>query len=151
VHALGEKYETFAEVQFNPDITDAIVIQAFENMERTRVDHEQHCSPLIRHSAFHVICTVPVTASAAVDWFSEHHGGFTAFISKWIRSEAYDVTTCDLFCIITFGMDRKPWVSLTVVPTHDQADPVEIMSVSFLSDAEKHDLGLDFDAHGRVL
>lgn len=34
-------------------------------------------------------------------------------------------------------------VSQTVIPTHDEPDPVEIMSVSFLSEAEKADLGLE--------
>jgi hypothetical protein len=151
VRSLGEKYDNFADRHFNDDITGAIAIQACENMERTSVDHEQHCSPLIRHNAFFVICTLPVSASAAVDWFGEHHGGFTAFISKWIHSEAYDVTACDQFCIITFGMGKQPWVSLTVVPTHDDPDPVEIMSVNFLSEEEKNTLGLDFDIHGRVI
>ncbi|MBC2710075.1 MAG: hypothetical protein HGJ94_03425 [Desulfosarcina sp.] len=34
--------------------------------------------------------------------------------------------------VITFGMDQSPWVSMTVMPTHDEPDPVEIMSVNFL-------------------
>ena len=61
------------------------------------------------------------------------------------------MTACDQFCIITFGFDERPWVSMTVVPTHDEPDPVEIMSVNFLSDAEKADLGLEFDDPIRVL
>lgn len=40
---------------------------------------------------------------------------------------------------------------MTVVPMHDDPDPVEIMSGNFLSDAEKADLGLEYDSHGRVL
>ncbi len=151
VRSLGEKYDEFVDLHVNDDIGEAIVIQACENMERTAIDHEQHCSPLIRNNAFYVICTLPVDISAAVDWFGEHHGGYTKFISKWIHSEAYDVIACDQFCIITFGMGKRPWISLTVVPTHDDPDPVEIMSVNFLSEAEKNMLGLDFDIHGRVI
>jgi len=48
-------------------------------------------------------------------------------------------------------MEKQPWVSMTVVPTDDDPDPVEIMSVNFLSDAQKAELGLTLDEHGRVL
>jgi hypothetical protein len=129
----------------------AIAVQARENMERTRLDQRQRCSPLIKGNAFYVVCTLPVSASDAVEWFGHQYGGFTRFISKWIKSDGYDVTACDRFCVITFGMEGQPWVSMTVVPTHDDPDPVEIMSVNFLSDAEKAQLGLEFDDHGRVL
>jgi hypothetical protein len=151
IRQLGEKFNAFAETYFPHDLCAAIAAQARENMEQTRADQGQHCSPLIRKNAFYVICTMPVAASEAVGWFGEHHGGFTQFIFKWIKSDGYDVTACDQFCVVTFGMDRMPWVSMTVVPTHDDPDPVEIMSVNFLSDDEKKELGLTFDDHGRVL
>jgi hypothetical protein len=70
---------------------------------------------------------------------------------KRIKSDGYGVTACDQFCILTFGMEKQPWVSMTVVPTHDDPDSVEIMSVNFLSDAEKAELGLTFDEDGRVI
>lgn len=151
IRLLGEKYKAFADTFFPEEICGAIAIRARENMEETRSDEKQHCSPLIKKNAFYVICTLPVTASEAVDWFGDQYGGFTQFIFKWIKSDGYDVTACDQFCVITFGMDKQPWVSMTVVPTHDDPDPVEIMSVNFLSDEEKLELGLEFDDHGRVL
>ncbi len=151
IRQLGDKYLEFADTCFPEEICSAIAIQARENMVKTRSDQGQHCSPLIKDSAFYVICTLPVAASEVADWFGSHHGGFTQFISKWIKSDGYDVTACDQFCVVTFGVDQQPWVSMTVVPTHDDPDPVEIMSVNFLSDAEKKDLGLEFDDHGRVV
>ena len=151
IRLLGGKYKAFADTFFPEEICGAIAIRARENMEETRSDEKQHCSPLIKKNAFYVICTLPVTASEAVDWFGDQYGGFTQFIFKWIKSDGYDVTACDQFCVITFGMDKQPWVSMTVVPTHDDPDPVEIMSVNFLSDEEKLELGLEFDDHGRVL
>jgi pSer/pThr/pTyr-binding forkhead associated (FHA) protein len=151
IRQLGKKFNIFADAYFSHDMCATIAIQARENLEQTRVDQGQHCSPLIRKNAFYVICTLPVAASAAVDWFGDHHGGYAQFIFKWIKSDGYDVTACDQFCVITFGMDGQPWVSMTVVPTHDDPDPVEIMSVNFLSDDEKKELGLSFDDHGRVL
>ena len=151
IRLLGEKFKAFADACFPGEMCSAIAIQACENMEHSRADQGQHCSPLIKGNAFYVICTLPVAASAAVGWFGEHHGGFSRFILSWIRSDGYDVTACDQFCVITFGTDIQPWVSMTVVPTHEDPDPVEIMSVNFLTDEEKADLGLAFDDHGRVL
>jgi pSer/pThr/pTyr-binding forkhead associated (FHA) protein/Mg-chelatase subunit ChlD len=151
IRALGDKYSRFAQTYFPEEICSAIAVQACENMVETRADDGQHCSPLVRGNAFYVVCSLPVPVPGAVDWFADNHGGFTQFIFKWIKSDGYDVTACDQFCVITFGIDQQPWVSMTVVPTHDDPDPVEIMSVNFLSDDEKADLGLEFDDHGRVL
>lgn len=151
IRKLGKKYDEFVYAFFSEKMSDAIAVKARESMDRTLLDKSQHCSPLIKGNAFYVVCTLPVSASDAVEWFGSEYGGFTRFISKWIKSDGYDVTACDQFCVITFGMEGTPWVSMTVVPTHDDPDPVEIMSVNFLSDAEKADLGLEFDEHGRVL
>ena len=151
IRALGPKYADFTQAYFSEEMCTAIAVQARENMDRTGEDRNQHCSPLIKGSAFYVVCSLPVRSAEAVEWFVDQHGGFTQFIFKWIKSDGYDVTACDQFCVITFGMEKQPWVSMTVVPTHDDPDPVEIMSVSFLSDAEKAELGLEFDDHGRVL
>ncbi|WP_319521628.1 FHA domain-containing protein [uncultured Desulfosarcina sp.] len=151
IRKLGQKYDEFVYAFFSEKMSAAIAVQARENMDRTLWDKSQHCSPLIKGHAFYVVCTLPVSASDAVEWFGSEHGGFTQFIFKWIKSDGYDVTACDQFCVITFGMEEQPWVSMTVVPTHDEPDPVEIMSVDFLSDAEKAQLGLEFDDHGRVL
>lgn len=151
IRKLGKKYDEFIYAFFSEKMSDAIAVKAREGMDRTLLDKSQHCSPLIKGNAFYVVCTLPVSASDAVEWFGSEYGGFTRFISKWIKSDGYDVTACDQFCVITFGMEGRPWVSMTVVPTHDDPDPVEIMSVNFLSDAEKAELGLEFDDHGRVL
>jgi len=151
IRQLGEKYADFTQAYFSEEMCTAIAVQACENMDRTREDRDQHCSPLIKGNAFYVICSLPVRSAGAVEWFGDQYGGFTQFIFKWIKSDGYDVTACDQFCIITFGLEQQPWVSMTVVPTHDDPDPVEIMSVNFLSDAEKRELGLEFDDHGRVL
>lgn len=151
IRQLGEKYADFTKVYFPKEMCAAIAVRAHENMALSDDDHCQHCSPLINRNAFYVVCSLPVPAEDAVDWFGRHFGGFTRFIFKWIKSDGYDVTACDQFCVVCFGSAPQPWVSMTVVPTHDDADPVEIMSVNFLTDAEKSDLGLEFDAHGRVL
>ncbi|BBO91082.1 FHA domain-containing protein [Desulfosarcina ovata] len=151
IRLLGEKYHRFVETCFSGAMCTAIAIQARENMQQLHIDPEHTCSSLIKGNVFYVICTLPVPADDASRWFGDQHGGFTQFIFKWIKSDGYDVTACDLFCVVTFGGDGHPWVSMTVVPTHDEPDPVEIMSVNFLSDEEKVELGMEFDDHGRVL
>ena len=151
IRELGTKYSDFTQAYFSEEMCAAIAVQARENMDRTREDRNQHCSPLIKGRAFYVICSLPVSSGEAVAWFGDQFGGFTQFIFTWIKSDGYDVTACDQFCVITFGMEKQPWVSMTVVPTHDDPDPVEIMSVNFLSETEKTELGLEFDDHGRVL
>ena len=151
IRSLGVKYDRFVDGFFGDAMCGAISIQARENLEKGATSVGRRCSLLIQGRAFYVICTLPATVTDAAAWFAEHYGGFTQFIFKWIKSDGYDVTDCDQFCVITFGITPEPWVSITVVPTHDEPDPVEIMSVNFLSDEEKTDLGLSFDDHGRVV
>jgi hypothetical protein len=54
-------------------------------------------------------------------------------------------------CIATFGKIPTHWVSLTIIPTHNEPDPVEIISVDFLNPEEKSALSLEIDPDGRVL
>ena len=70
---------------------------------------------------------------------------------QWIKSAEYESAGCHQMCAFTFGQDPATWVSLTIVPTHEVIDPVEIISVDFLSEEEKGMLALDFDHHGRVM
>jgi pSer/pThr/pTyr-binding forkhead associated (FHA) protein/Mg-chelatase subunit ChlD len=151
IKALGVKYNDFVIQYLAKDTVRTLSIQARENMQQTMADSDQHCSPLIKGRAFFVVCTLPVPIARTAEWFTERYGGFTQFVFKWIRSDAYDVTACDVFCIVTFGLDQGHWVSITIVPTYEGDDTVEIMSVDFLTEAEKVSLALDFDDHGRVL
>jgi pSer/pThr/pTyr-binding forkhead associated (FHA) protein len=151
IRALGVKYREFVSRNFSEETVRSLSVLARENMQQTMADGDQHCAPLVKEQAFYVVCTLPMPIAGAADWFGERYGGFTQFVFKWIRSEAYNVTDSDVFCIITFGMDQGHWVSITIVPTHEAEDAVEIMSVDFLSETEKASLALDFDDHGRVL
>lgn len=149
--ALGIKYKTFVDHYFPKDIVRTLSIQAHENMQQTKLDGDQHCSPLIKGRAFYVVCTLPVAIAEVPAWFEKRFGGFTKFIHKWIRSKGYDVAASDVFCIVTFGFKESTWVSMTIVPTREDNDDVEIMSVDFLTEQEKVNLALDFDDHGRVI
>ena len=124
---------------------------AHENLKRTQIDGQLHCSPSIKDQTYYVACSLPVAADAATEWYGSQYGGFTQFIFKWIKSDEYQSAKCRQLCIVTFGQSPATWVSITIVPTHSEGDPVEIMSVDFLNDEEKASLGLDFDNHGQVI
>ena len=151
IYGLGPKHKDFVNTYFAHDTLDIIATTAHENLKLTRSDNEQHCSPISKNKAYYVVCSLPAAIDKAAEWYGAHHKGFTQFIFKWIRSERYRSEQCELLCIVTFGQDPATWVSITIVPTHSEADPVEIMSVDFLNDEEKKSLALDFDNHGRVL
>ena len=151
IYGLGPKHKKFVNTYFAPDTLDIIATTAHDNLKATKVDTKQHCTPILKNKAYYVVCSLPAAIDKAADWYGTHHNGFTQFIFKWIRSERYRSAECELLCIVTFGQDPATWVSITIVPTHSESDPVEIMSVDFLNDEEKKSLALDFDNHGRVL
>jgi pSer/pThr/pTyr-binding forkhead associated (FHA) protein/Mg-chelatase subunit ChlD len=151
IYGLSPKHKAFVNTYFAHDTLDIIGTTAHENLQLTQNDAEQHCTPILKNKAFYLVCSLPAAIDQAVEWFGTHHNGFTQFIFKWIRSEAYRSAQSDQLCIITFGQDPSTWVSITIVPTHAEPDPVEIMSVDFLNAEEKSSLALDFDHHGRVI
>jgi pSer/pThr/pTyr-binding forkhead associated (FHA) protein/Mg-chelatase subunit ChlD len=151
VKALGKEYDQFVHQYFSDDTLSSLSVLARENMQATLSDDQQHTSPLVKGRVFYLLCTLPVSISNVKQWFGERFGGFTKYVLKWIQSEAYGVTSCDIFCMVTFGVNEKSWVSLTVVPTHDTDEGVEIMSVDFLNDAEKMSLEIKMDDQGRIL
>ena len=151
IYGLGPKHKAFVNTYFAHDTLDIIATTAHENLQDTRNDAQQHCSPIVKNKAFYLVCSLPAPIDKAAGWFRDQHNGFTQFIFKWIRSESYRTGQAEQLCIITFGQEPATWVSITIVPTHSEPDPVEIMSVDFLSEEEKSSLALDFDHHGRVI
>jgi pSer/pThr/pTyr-binding forkhead associated (FHA) protein len=151
LHSMGQKYREFAGKYFRYEILAMIAAKAQENLKKTMASGDQYCGPIVQHKAFYLVCTLPVPIGGAADWYGSRYGGFTQFIMKWIKAPAFQAAQCDQLCVVTFGQDPATWVSLTIVPTHQEADPVEIMSVDFLNEEEKAMLALDFDHHGRVM
>jgi Mg-chelatase subunit ChlD len=151
IYGLSSKHKAFVNTYFAHDTLDIIGTTAHENLQLTQSDAEQHCTPILKNKAFYLICSLPAAIDKAAEWFGTRHNGFTQFIFKWIRSEPYRSAQSEQLCIITFGQQPATWVSITIVPTHAEADPVEIMSVDFLNTEEKSSLALDFDNHGRVI
>jgi pSer/pThr/pTyr-binding forkhead associated (FHA) protein len=151
LHAMGPKYREFAGQYFNYDILAIIAAKAHQNLKKTQEGGDQYCASFVRDKAFYLVCSLPVAIGAAADWYGLRYGGFTRFIMQWIKSPAYQAAQCDRLCVVTFGQDPATWVSLTIVPTLQETEPVEIMSVDFLNEAEKAMLALDFDRHGRVM
>jgi pSer/pThr/pTyr-binding forkhead associated (FHA) protein len=151
LHAMGPKYREFVGQYFKYDTLAVIASKAHQNLKKTQEGGDQYCAPIVQGKAFYLVCSLPVAIGGAADWYGARYGGFTQFIMKWIKSPAYQAAQCDRLCVVTFGQDPATWVSLTIVPTLQEPDPVEIMSVDFLNEAEKAMLALDFDRHGRVM
>jgi pSer/pThr/pTyr-binding forkhead associated (FHA) protein/Mg-chelatase subunit ChlD len=151
IYGLGPKYKVFVNTFFAHDTLDIIATAAHENLQLTASDGKQYCSPINKNKAFYVVCSLPAAIDQAADWFGTNHNGFTQFIFKWIRSKQYQSAQCDQLCVVTFGQEPATWVSITIVPTHSEPEPVEIMSVDFLNEEEKSSLALDYDNHGRVI
>jgi pSer/pThr/pTyr-binding forkhead associated (FHA) protein/Mg-chelatase subunit ChlD len=151
IEGLSPNHKTYVNTYFSSKMLDIIASSAHENLQKTTTDGEQHCTPIINSKALYAICSLPGSIDSAAQWFGARHNGFAQFIFQWIRSDQYVSAGCDQLCIVTFGQDPATWVSITIVPTHSEPDPVEIMSVDFLNDEEKASLGLDFDNHGRIV
>lgn len=150
LYSMGAKYREFCGSHFTYDIQSNIAARAHECLSQTQVDEHQHCQSFVRHQALYLVCSLPVAIGHAAEWYGAQYGGFTRFILKWLQSQAFASAGCDTLCLVTFGQDPSTWVSLTIVPTHQEEDPVEIMSVDFLNASEKAMLNLNFDRHGRV-
>ncbi len=150
IYSMGPKYRDFAVQYFPYDVLAAVAAEAHANLKKTQQNDQQYCSFFIRNKAFYLSCSLPVSIRQAAQWFGNNHNGFTQFVMQWIKSEDYSSSECENMFVVTFGQDPSTWVSLTIVPTHEDENPVEIMSVDFLNEAEKAMLALDFDSHGRV-
>lgn len=150
LHAMGPKYREFISKYFAFDMLEILAAKAHENLLKTESEGKLYCESIQQRNALYLVCSLPVPISAAADWYSAHYNGFTQFLMKWIKSDKYRSSGSDMLCVVTFGQDPATWVSLTIVPTREEEDPVEIMSVDFLNEAEKAMLALDFDHHGRV-
>lgn len=151
IDGLGDKYKEYINTYFSQKTLEKLASVARENLRQTNADLEQHCEPVVENSVFYLICSLPVSMSAAPEWYGRKHEGFIKFILNQMVSEPYLSSKCDQLCVITCGQDPSIWVSITIVPDHSDLDPVEIMSVDFLSEEEKALLDYDFDQYGRVV
>jgi hypothetical protein len=152
VKALGHRYSAFVDQHFTPEVIQSLTSYAQENMRQTTTDNDQHSRTMINGQTYFIVCTLPVPIEHASGWFNKRFGGFSRFVLQSIHSDAYEVTGCDVLCIITLGFDKGHWVSVTIVPTNgDDDNPVEIVSIEFLTESEKAELAIDFDEKGRVL
>ncbi|MBT8339172.1 MAG: FHA domain-containing protein [Desulfatitalea sp.] len=148
--ALGSKYQYFSNTYVTRDVLELIATKAHANLEKSEASGDMHCDHLIRNKAFFVVCSLPVGIDEAAKWYENRYGGFTKFIMRWAQTPSFTQAHCDLLCFLTFGQNPATWVSMTIVPTSQEDDPVEIMSVEFLTEEEKSMLALDFDNLGQV-
>ena len=152
IKVLGARYNAFVDQHFTPEVIRSLITFAQENMRQTTQDNDQHCRTMVNDKTYYIVCTLPVPIAHASAWFNKRFKGFSKFVYQWIRSDAYEVTACDVLIIVTLGFDKGHWVSVTIVPTNGNDDePVEIVSIEFMTESEKAEMGIEFDEMGRVL
>lgn len=151
IRAIGSTYASFVNQHINDDIIDSLAGMAKEAMSLTQADLDEHGATLAKPPILYQICTLPVEIEHARAWFSQKHGGYVKFINNSFSSEHFAAPGCAVLCLITYGRTTDAWISITIVPAVDDPDPVEIMSVEFLSEEEKRTLSLDFGELGRII
>ncbi len=150
IETLGSKYKTFVREQLDYDTLKALAIEGDRNLIKSQSDRQLHCNSQVRNKLFFLICSLPVATQDASKWYGAAYGGFTQFVLQWIKSDAYQSAQCNTLCIVTFGQTPTHWVSLTIVPSHNLPDPVEIISVDFLNAEEKSALALEQNSSSQV-
>lgn len=145
IEALGPKFKAFTRRHFSYDTLKALATDGDQNLKRSRDDHQLHHTTWVQDKLFYLVCSLPVETHHAANWYGSAHGGFTQFVLQWVKSDAYLSAQCEAMCIVTFGQIPTHWVSLTIVPTHGEPDPVEIISVDFLGPEERSALSLETD------
>jgi pSer/pThr/pTyr-binding forkhead associated (FHA) protein/Mg-chelatase subunit ChlD len=151
IRALGSTYESFVNQYIHDDIIDILAGMAKEAMSLTQADLDEHGATLAKPPVLYQLCTLPVEIEHARTWFSQKHGGYVKFINNSFSSKHFTTPGCTVLCLITYGRTTDAWISITIVPAVDDPDPVEIMSVEFLSEEEKRTLSLDFGELGRII
>lgn len=150
IEALGPKFKSFVGEHFSYETLKALAADGDQILKKSHGDQQLHYTSLVKNKLFYLICSLPVPTHSADKWYGATHGGFTQFARQWVKSDAYQAAKCNMLCIVTFGRIPTHWVSITIVPTHHEPDPVEIISVDFLNPDEKAALALNHGQNGRT-
>ena len=148
---LGEPYAGFVRDHLNPHAQNLLSSRVSHHLNEDATGAFFAGDVLHRPPIAFKLCQLPVPPESAAAWFGEAHGGFLGFIEEILDNEVQQQPGCDTLCLISYGWRATPWVSLSIIPVFDSEDPVEIISVEFLTQKELDMLGLEFDENGRIL
>lgn len=153
IEKLGEPCERFLEKHFGPEMIDRLVPIADDLMNRSTSGKKGLHDEFAEDGVAYVVCAVPHRMEDAAAWFGDHFGGFRKLLERFLDSHHFDDNGCDVLCVVTYGRDDNGdvWVSVTIAPGSDSAEPIDIMSVELLSEEERKVLALNFGEIGQIV
>jgi hypothetical protein len=153
IEELGEPCERFLKTHLGPEMIDRLVPMADDLMNRSTSRQKGRHEVFAENGVVYVVCAVPHRVEDAAAWFGEHFGGFRRLLEQFLDSHYFSDGGCDVLCVITYGRDDHSdvWVSVTIAPGNDSAEPIDIMSVEFLSEEERKVLALNFGEIGQIV
>jgi hypothetical protein len=101
----------------------------------------------------YVVCAIPHRMEDAAAWFGRHFDGFNKLLERFLDSRYFTEEGCNVLCVATCGRDDDGdvWVSVTIAPGNEHPEPIDIMSVEFLSEEERKVLALNFGDIGQIV
>lgn len=140
----GPHYRDFAETYLDAEVIDRLAGKAKNLMPLSQKDKEARAYTWSKRPVFYQLCILPGRKDNAIYWFKQRYHGFTRFLVTLLDSEKFE--DCGILCVITYGrVQRSAWSSITIVQRERSGQSIETMSVEFLTDEERHTLGLDGD------
>jgi Mg-chelatase subunit ChlD len=153
IEELGEPCERFLKNHFGPEMIDRLVPMADDLMKRSTSGQKGCREVFAENGVVYVVCAIPHRMEDAAAWFGDHFGGFRSLLEQFLDSHHFIDGGCDVLCVVTYGRDGDGdvWVSVTIAPGNDSAEPIDIMSVEFLSEEERKVLALNFGEIGQIV
>lgn len=137
IESLGTPQRLFVERAFPLEVRALLARRAQELIERCQREKQGEQLDVSRSGIHYTICAVPDEMGRARSWYASRHGGYAKFLVGLLDAWTNSGRSCDAVCVITFGMTRTPWLSITVMPARDDSEAIEVMSYEFLSEDER--------------
>jgi pSer/pThr/pTyr-binding forkhead associated (FHA) protein len=139
VERLGERHRRFVDRAFPLDVRALLARRSQDLIERCHAEGQAQQTDMARGAAHYTLSVVPDTPAGARAWFVERFGGYAKLLVGLLDARTGGDSGCEAICVITFGTRPDPWIALTVVPAHDDAEAVELMSMELLSADERRE------------
>jgi len=153
IESLGEACERFLKNHFGSELVDRLVPMADDLMRRVSSREKAPHEVFAEKGVVYVICAIPHRMEDAAGWFGDHFGGFMKLLEQLLESHHFTEGDCEVLCVVAYGRSREGdvWASVTIAPGTENAEPIDIMTVEFLSEEERRALALKFGEIGQIV
>lgn len=140
VQEISPAFAAFVERIFDEEIRDALSVAARdllgEARERDTLTRKEYTNDGVRF----LVCAVPGEIETARERYGALFGGFTRLLSEALQSESFQRDRCEVLAVLTVGLGRTPWVSLSIVPEEGQDPGIDLLSYELLSPEERREI-----------